>query len=121
MAVYVQRAGGRVVGVFTGPQPGLAEESLADDHADVQAFRAPPVPSVVEMSQARLALLQAGLLDQVQTAIDAMAGAPGEAARIAWEYRSTVRRDSPLLQALATQLQLTEQQLDQLFTLAATL
>lgn len=120
-AVYVQRQAGQVVGVFTAPQPGVAEEALATDHADVLAFQAPSLPRTVDMAQARLALLQAGLLDQVQAAIDAMPGAGGQAARIAWEYRATVRRDSPLLQALATQLQLTELQLDELFELAATL
>lgn len=119
--VYVQRRAGAVVGLFAVPQPGIAEEVLDDQHADVQAFRAPPVPRQVDMAQARQALLQAGLLDQVQAAIDAMPGVEGQAARIAWEYRSTVRRDSPLLQALAAQLQLSEQQLDELFTLAATL
>ncbi len=119
--VYVQRSAGRVVGVFAQPQPGLAEESIADDHADVQAFRAPPVPRVVEMAQARLALLQAGLLTQVQSAIDAMPGTDGQAARIAWEYRATVRRDSTLVQALAQQLALTDEQLDALFTAAAAL
>lgn len=119
--VYVQRSAGRVVGVFAQPQPGLAEEAIADAHADVQAFLAPPVPRVVEMAQARLALLQAGLLTQVQTAIDAMPGVDGQAARIAWEYRATVRRDSTLVQALAQQLALTDEQLDTLFTSAAAL
>jgi hypothetical protein len=119
--VYVQRSAGRVVGVFAQPQPGLAEEAIADAHADVQAFLAPPVPRVVEMAQARLALLQAGLLTQVQTAIDAMPGVDGQAARIAWEYRATVRRDSTLVQALAQQLALTDEQLDTLFTTAAAL
>lgn len=95
---------------------------ISDAEADaLRAAAPPPVPAVVEMAQARLALLQAGLLDQVQAAIDAMPGAEGQAARIAWEYRSTVRRDSPLTETLAAQLGLTQQQIDQLFTLAATL
>lgn len=119
--VYVQRSGGQVVGVFACPQPGLAEEALANDHADVLAFRAPATPRVCDMAQARLALLQAGLLDQVQAAIEAMPGVDGQAARIAWEYRSTVRRDSPLVLALAAQLDLSEQQLDDLFAAAASL
>lgn len=80
-----------------------------------------PVPAVVDMAQARLALLQAGLYTTVQDAVAAMTGPAGEAARIEWEFRATVRRDSPLVQALAAQLGLTDQTLDQLFTLAATL
>ena len=48
------------------------------------------------MRQARLALLQAGLLDQVETAL---ASIPDEvqrkAAQIEWEYATTVDRGSP--------------------------
>lgn len=119
--VYVQRSGGRVVGVYAQRQPGVAEEQLAADHQDIQQFRAAPIPRVVDMAQARLALLQAGLLDQVQAAVDAMPGAEGAAARIAWEYRSTVRRDSTLLAALASQVGLSDAQIDALFVTAATL
>jgi hypothetical protein len=67
------------------------------------------------MRQARLALLQAGLLDQVDAAIT------DPAARIEWEYATTVERNSSLVQSLASGLGLTEPQLDDLFTLAATL
>jgi hypothetical protein len=120
-SLFAQRVAGRIVGLYGVPQPGWAEEAVSPDDADVQAFLAPPVPRVVEMAQARLALLQAGLLTQVQSAIDAMPGVDGQAARIAWEYRATVRRDSTLVQALAQQLALTEEQLDTLFTTAAAL
>jgi len=99
-----------------------AGEQLAQQALAASVGRLPSgAPAVVDMAQARLALLQAGLLDQVQAAIDAMPGVDGQAARIAWEYRSTVRRDSPLLQALAAQLKLSEQRLDELFTAAASL
>lgn len=81
----------------------------------------PPVPSVVDMAQARLALLQAGLYDAVQAAVAGLPGAAGDAARIEWEFRATVRRDSPLVASLAGALGLTSQQLDDLFTLASTL
>lgn len=40
--VYVERDGGLVVGIYANPQPGRAEEELADNHADVLAFRNPP-------------------------------------------------------------------------------
>lgn len=39
---HVQRSAGRVVGIFTNPQPGYAEEYLEDDHADVVAYLNPP-------------------------------------------------------------------------------
>lgn len=77
------------------------------------------VPVVVDMAQARLALLQVGLLAQVDSAIEALEEPTRSAARIEWEYRTTVRRDSPLTQLLAEGLELTETQLDELFTIAA--
>lgn len=79
----------------------------------------PPIPSRVTMRQARLALLGAGLLSQVNTAIASMAGTPGEAARIEWEYALSVERGSPLVASLTAALGLTDAQLDALFTTAA--
>ncbi len=78
----------------------------------------PPPPIIVTsvtMRQARLALLQSGLLTQVSASIT------DPAALIEWEYAQTVERNSPLVQQIATGLSLDEQQLDSLFTLAATL
>lgn len=78
-----------------------------------------PVPTVVTMRQARLALLQSGLLANVNAALDAMGGVEGEAARIEWEYATTVERNSALVVGLAGALGMTEQQMDDLFMLAS--
>ena len=88
-----------------------------------EPYVAPPVPTpaVVDMAQARLALLQAGHLATVNAAIAALPGIEGEAARIEWEFRATVRRDSALVIAMAAILSLSEADLDQLFTTASTL
>ncbi len=74
-------------------------------------------PRVVEMRQARLALLEVGLLDTVEAS---MKLAP-KAAQIEWEFALTINRDYPLVQSMKATLGLTESQLDDLFTLAATL
>jgi len=74
-------------------------------------------PTVVSMRQARLALLQAGLL----TTVDAAIAAGSEADQITWEYATEVDRNSPLVVNLSASLGMTEQQLDDLFTLAASL
>lgn len=71
----------------------------------------------VTMRQARLALLQAGLLAQVQSAV---AGAD-EATKITWEFSNEVRRDNPICQTLAAALGMGDAQMDALFTLASTL
>ena len=80
------------------------------------------VPTVVTMRQARLALLQSNLLSQVEAAIAAIEDpAQRQAVQIEWEYAAEVNREHPWVQSLATALDLSEGQLDDLFTLAATL
>ena len=81
----------------------------------------PPKVKVVSMRQARLALLQAGLLTQVNTAIGNMTGIAGDQSRVVWEFSNTVERDNPLIAQLGIALNLTSNQLDDLFTLANTL
>ena len=77
----------------------------------------PPIPKIVSMKQARLALLQFGLLANVNNAI----AAGSEAEKIIWEFASDVNRSDPLVAMLAGGLNLKEVDLDALFTLAATL
>ena len=89
---------------------------------DGETFTAPPapptpIPQSVTMRQARLALLGAGLLDTVETAI---AGA-GPAAKIEWDYATEVQRSAGLVPAMATALSLTDAQIDALFVTASTL
>ena len=82
----------------------------------------PPVPVItsVTMRQARLALLRAGLLDDVDAAIAAIPDpVQRKAAEIEWEYAQTVDRNSPFTQQMAAGLTLTAEQLDALFTQAA--
>lgn len=77
----------------------------------------PAVPSRISMAQACLALLQTNLLDEVE----AIVSAQGRVAQIEWQRRQTVDRSHPLVQLVKTELQWTEQQLDDLFTLGASL
>ncbi|HEU4708296.1 MAG TPA: hypothetical protein VFS17_03195 [Methylophilaceae bacterium] len=79
------------------------------------------VPQRVTMRQARLALLQAGLLDNVAAAIEGMPSPQKEAAQIEWEYSQEVHRDKALVLALAPALGLDDAALDQLFITAAAL
>ena len=86
---------------------------------EIEEQRKAQIPASVTMRQARLAMLGAGILDDVEAAIAAMEGDEGRAARIDWEYALDVRRDWPLINALGSQLGLTEQQIDDLFVAAA--
>lgn len=91
-----------------------------EETAFLAAQAAPaPVPSVVTMRQARLALLQAGLLGTVNSNIAEMSGAEGEAARITWEYAQTVDRNHALIAVIAPGL--TDAEIDDLFRTAAAL
>lgn len=94
------------------------DQAVMDAHT---AASKPLVPQVVSMRQARLALLGAGKLAAVNSAIAAMTGMEGEAARIEWEFSSEVRRVQPLVLALGPTLGLTSAQLDALFVAAAAL
>ncbi len=115
-AVRVDGLGSRMV---------ASEEDLLP--GEVLANVAPPsptatqVPRSVPMRQARLALLNNGMLPTVNAAIAAMTGSAGEAARIEWEYSQEVQRNKALVQQLAPVLGLNDAQLDALFMYAATL
>lgn len=73
------------------------------------------IPTTVSMRQARLALLAAGLLSQVNDTLSAMSGIEGEGARIEWEYAAEIHRNSPLVQSLAVSLGLNSDSMDSLF------
>lgn len=104
-----------VINVETGEQ-SVVEITDADEIASLQP--PPPVaPTVVSMRQARLALLQFDLLPTVDAAI----AAGSQADQITWEYATEVNRADALVQNLAVGLGLTDQDLDNLFTLAASL
>ena len=76
-----------------------------------------PVPQQVTMRQARLALLSAGLLDDVEMVI----AAAGRAAQLEWEYAAVVDRSNPAIAAVQQQQGLTDAQIDALFREAAKL
>jgi hypothetical protein len=86
----------------------------------INPSRAKP-PSVVSMRQARLALLEAGHLQDIEPAIQSLPSPQKEAAEIEWEYSQEVERDKPLTLMMAQALQLTDEQLDQLFIRASQL
>ena len=96
--------------------PEMTDEYLL---SVISSFDANTIPDSVEMAQARLALLGAGLLPAVEAALAGMPGDLGTAARIEWEYRQNIRRDSPIVASLSGALGLTSNQLDDLFVAAA--
>lgn len=66
--------------------------------------------------QARLKLLELGLLDSLEVIITT-----NRAWQIEWDFATEVKRDSPLVDAVATQAGMTDEQLDAMFKEAAKL
>jgi hypothetical protein len=98
---------------------------LAASSAEVTAYLSAQAeaakPKEVTMRQARLALLQAGLLDGVIAAIAGMPSPQKQAAEIEWEYSNSLKRSQPLVSQLGAALGLNTAQLDALFLTASTL
>lgn len=77
----------------------------------------PSAPEVVSPRQIRLAMTQLGMRTQVESAVNAAS----QEVQDTYHYATEFRRDDPLIPPLAKQLGVTDAQLDQLWTLAATL
>ena len=88
-------------------------ETMRDDEMRARN----PVPQQVTMRQARLALLSAGLLDDVEMVI----AAAGRAAQLEWEYAAVADRSNPAVAIVQQQKALTDAQIDDLFREAAKL
>ena len=79
------------------------------------------IPQSVTMRQARLALLGAGLLGNVDAAIAAQEEPIRSHIQIEWDYATEIDRKWPTLLALSAALGLTPNQLDDLFITASQL
>ena len=125
-------------GTFVGPRGGhpyhyipsdplfAAAEALAAEMGAALPFEplppqpaSPTIPARVTRRQARLALHQAGLLDQVE-ALMASPETPA-AIRITYEDATEWWRDDPIIQAIGPALGLTPGQVDDLFVAASTI
>jgi hypothetical protein len=85
--------------------------------AVIAPYVAPPAPPIsVTPWQARSALAGVGKLAAVEAAVAALGVT--HPAHIAWHYAERIRRDSPLIAALAGPLNLSDADLDALFEVA---
>lgn len=91
---------------------------VASGELTIAPYIPPPAPPVtqVTMRQARLALLAADLLDDVEAAITQA----DRAVKIEWEYATVVDRASPLVVAIGSSLGLDDSAIDTLFQAAST-
>jgi len=105
-----------------GSQDALIGDKVAitklEAEAHLNPVLQPELPNVVTMRQARLALLEMGLLATVS---EAVANGTDESIKIEWEYSTEINRDSASLIALSTVLGMSSDDLDNIFLLAGTL
>lgn len=106
---------GKVIGVYALSQRD-GQEELLDDHADIEAFHADPVPQQVSAGQMLQALNELGLLATVDAAV---AQADAFAQRL-WARAPNFPRNDPMVIAIGTAIGKTSQELDDLFRLAGT-
>ena len=90
------------------------------------SYETPPptpvqIPQEVTMRQARLALLENGLLVNVQPAINSLPEPDKTKAQIEWEYSNALQRGNPFVDVLGAALGLSSQDLDDLFIQASAL
>ena len=106
----------------------LEEEAIAL-RAELRAYlppypepTSPPeviVPQRITARQAQLALLEAGLLDDVEATIEALPANVRAHVRIEWDRATHVERGSTVTQMVATAVGLTAAQVDELFVAVA--
>lgn len=93
--------------------PPMSDEAL---DKEVSIYKEAIKPKVITMRQARLQLLNIGLLDEVETML-----ATDRAMGIWWEYSTEIEMYNDMTQAMATQLGLSGEQLDTMFKEASKL
>jgi len=88
---------------------------------DVADYANNSVPQAVTMRQARLALLSANLLANVQAAINSLPEPDKTKAQIEWEYSNALERNNSFVATLGAALGLNSAAIDALFIQAAQL
>jgi hypothetical protein len=113
------------LGVLPGLVAAQSNESIGWLYDGIN-FTSPPqptpaIPQEVTMRQARLALLENGLLANVQPAINSLPEPDKTKAQIEWDYSNALQRSNPFVAVLGTALGLSSQDLDDLFIQASAL
>lgn len=102
---------------YTKDQEALITEECGAEYLGLLSLLKPisKSPSSVTMRQARLALLSNNLLDTVNSMLTT------SESKINWEYATEVYRNSTLVSEMQTALNLTDEQVDNLFIEASKL
>lgn len=117
MAHVTLDGSGNITGMYARPQPNVPDYvQIADDDPRIASWLAQPaVPSAVSSMQAKVALLNARLLDAVQSWVNTQ----DAATQLVWNSATEFKRDSQLVGKAAAALSLSSTQIDQLFIAAS--
>lgn len=87
---------------------------------EIEQRNAPSSPNVCTPRQMRIALIKSGIsIASIESQIEAIADpVQKEIAKVEWQYALEIRKDHPLVGMLASNLNLTTQQVNDIFTLA---
>lgn len=99
-------------------ETGETRDETPEELAAIEVERAAillVVPDAVSARQMKLALLGAGLLDN----IEAFVSSQDRAVQISWEYATEFHRGDPLLAGMAKAFGMTGEQVDEIFRTAA--
>ena len=96
----------------------LEKENYDDLHAmELRARK----PSVATPLQIRLALIKLGRLEEIQTFIETLEEPAKSIVLVEWEYALEINKNSTSIQSLGAQMGLTEEEIDDIFELAASI
>ena len=114
-----RRADGSIASAHEEPQPGYAEEAVAETAPALQALFAPPIPQVAPAGRFMQALVRLGWYTPLDTAINGVATASrGDELRVLWRRAVEFRRNDADLIAVGHAVGMTDADIDAAFILA---
>lgn len=104
-----------VVMVFQDTESATAQEQYETARAQEMKARLPKTATPVRL---RLALLEMGLLDSVQTYFDSLDDTVKAKIAIIWEYSTEINKAHPVIQNMAQGMEMSEETVDEIFVKA---
>lgn len=117
--LWDERVDGELPAIDPGKMHRVGDElvildSVLPEH--VAAIKSESVPAMVTMRQCELALIESGLLSQIETFI----ATQSDVFKTYWKRSTTVNRNHALVAAVQAELAKTDDEMDDLFILAGT-